>query len=76
LYIFIQYFCVIFWVRCDAQNEYEKRIKTLQEEGIDTKYIKKTINKSVENLDKNIKSFVIYGEPFCHFEVHHKSQMI
>lgn len=47
----------------EPQNEYEKRIKTLQEEGIDTKYIKKTINKSVENLDKNIKSFVIYGEP-------------
>jgi hypothetical protein len=38
----------------EPQNEYEKRIKTLQEEGIDTKYIKKTINKSVENLDKNI----------------------
>lgn len=46
-----------------SKDEYSKRLKILRKEGIDTQYIEKTIADSIKNLNENIASFVIYGEP-------------
>jgi hypothetical protein len=47
-----------------GSDQYEKRIKFLQNKGIDTSSIEKTIKKTIEsfNYDDN-SSFVIFGEP-------------
>lgn len=46
-----------------SRDEYSKRLKILQTEGIDVKHIDETVNKSINNLNDGVTSFVIYGEP-------------
>ena len=45
-------------------NQYENRIKFLEEKGFDTKSIRQTVDKTIQNLRKRSgRSFVIFGEP-------------
>jgi len=46
-----------------AQTRYERRIRSLQNVGIDIKHIEHTVLESINNIDSKSKSFVIYGEP-------------
>ncbi len=44
-------------------ERYTKRLQKLMHANIDTRYIEDTIKNVVANLDDNIKSFIIYGDP-------------
>jgi hypothetical protein len=46
-----------------ANYRYTKQLERLKNTGINTSCIEKAVTDSVENLKKNITSFVIYGEP-------------
>ncbi|MDD5218007.1 MAG: Z1 domain-containing protein [Candidatus Omnitrophica bacterium] len=46
-----------------ANYRYKKQLERLKAEGINTVCIEKAVTDSIENLQKNITSFVIYGEP-------------
>lgn len=42
---------------------YERRISDLQSQGLDTESIESTVGSAMENIAKQARSFVIYGEP-------------
>ena len=42
---------------------YPSRIETLRRKGMDTSIIEKGVEETLEALRRNVKSFVIYGEP-------------
>lgn len=45
-------------------NRYSKRIKALaNSEGINTKFIEKTVDEAIGKISSGINSFVIYGDP-------------
>ncbi len=44
-------------------NRYSRRINALTSQGINTKYIEKTVTEAVNNISSHVDSFVIYGEP-------------
>ena len=47
----------------DIKNRYDKHIDTLKGRGYSTQHIECTVSGALENIQKNILSFVIYGEP-------------
>lgn len=47
----------------DSKNRYQKRISQLQDDRVVTTSIEESIEQSIKNLEKGIKSFVIYWEP-------------
>jgi hypothetical protein len=44
-------------------NRYSRRIGILSSQGINTKYIEKSVSEAANNVNSNIRSFVIYGDP-------------
>ena len=46
-----------------AKSRYEKQLERLKQNGYDTSFVKAAVGGSLENLNKSINSFVIYGEP-------------
>ncbi|MCF7887763.1 MAG: Z1 domain-containing protein [Candidatus Omnitrophica bacterium] len=44
-------------------RRYEARLDKLLSEGIDTSFIEKAVTGAINNINSDIKSFVIYGEP-------------
>ncbi len=49
----------------DKRSEYDKRILALKKKDFETICIEDTVKQCIDNIDNNIKSFVIYGEPQC-----------
>ncbi len=49
--------------RSKKSDRYNYQISRMKQQGLDINCIKKVIQKTLNNLDKNIKSFVIYGDP-------------
>ena len=45
------------------ETRYSKRINALRTLGMNTRYIEKTVEETLSNLNSGAKSFVIYGEP-------------
>ncbi len=46
-----------------GKNQYKERIQLLNSRGLTTTEIELTVEGAVKNLKKNVKSFVIFGEP-------------
>lgn len=44
-------------------NRYSRRIGTLNAEGLNTKYIEKTVDDAISKIKSGVNSFVIYGDP-------------
>lgn len=44
-------------------TRYDRRIKALNTDGIDTQYIEKSVAEAINNLSSGVNSFVIYGDP-------------
>jgi len=51
--------------KSENKSRYENSLLMLRGVGWDTSFIESTIADSLDNIDNNIKSFVIYGEPQC-----------
>lgn len=47
----------------DKNSRYERRLSALSSDAIDPIYIKQAVDNSIQNLEEDVKSFVIYGEP-------------
>ena len=45
------------------ESRYSKQLNRMHKDGLTTKHIEETVKKAVDNLNNNIKSFVIYGDP-------------
>jgi len=46
-----------------GKNRYEKQLNRITEAGSNTSCIEETVNKAEQNLEQNINSFIIYGDP-------------
>ena len=46
-----------------SNNRYQRRLDELTDAGKETSHIEHVVDKSIENIQKGEKSFVIYGEP-------------
>ena len=45
------------------ESRYPKQLDRMHKDKLTTKYIEETVKKAVDNLNNNIRSFVIYGDP-------------
>jgi Z1 domain len=52
-----------FLVSAQPANQYERQLKRLEANSKELDCIKKAVDRATENLGKNVRSFVIYGEP-------------
>jgi len=44
-------------------NRYQKQLSRIKDNGLETSFIEKAIKEADKNLDENINSFIIYGDP-------------
>ena len=47
----------------NKKNRYDEHINALRKKGYSTQHIEDTVSGALENIQNNIHSFVIYGEP-------------